>query len=182
MTGRFITWDFNLRAVQMVPIVEAAIVSAPIAYTLPDKFLRLINIDIYIDIMHLRFKYSLNVHRPCSSQRKQRKTFPIPRAVPPSDLLSPGFLDAYVTLVCNPKAPCEPILPEYYSQVAILHKFNLIAMQNNIEGFERQVFRLLLLHDSETLAVLLENIKSYQMATHNINIISSLVGLSPSSS
>jgi hypothetical protein len=95
-----------------------------------------------------------------------------------SSAISADFLDAYVSLVCNPTAPCEPILPEYYTQVAIMHKFNLIGMQNPIQGFERQVFRLLLLQDADTLAVLLENIKQYQVTTHNIKMISLLVGLS----
>ena len=93
------------------------------------------------------------------------------------EVINPSFLDQYTNLMCNPPHPCEPIIPDYYNQIAILHKMNLIMLQNNIEGFETQVFRLLLVGDMDTLAKLLEAIKSYHVAVHNIEVISKLVGL-----
>lgn len=120
----------------------------------------------------------LSTFHPCHKPVRKNLIAPPLRAI---ETISPDFLDAYVSLICNPKSPCEPILPEYYTQVTILHKMNIIMLQNNVEGFERQIFRLLLLQDMDTLSKLLENIKAYQMAAYNINMISKLVGLSPPS-
>lgn len=120
----------------------------------------------------------LNQHlKPPAKKRYHIRTTPL-KATAGVEVISPAFLDYYTHLMCNPsQPPCEPIIPEYYMQIAILHKLNIIILQNDIDGFETQVFRLLLLGDTETLAQLLEAIKSYHVAVHNIEVISRLVGL-----
>jgi hypothetical protein len=93
------------------------------------------------------------------------------------EVIAPDFLALYTTTMCSTSKSCEPIIPDFYNQMSILHKMNMIMLQNNIDGFETQVFRLLLVGDMETLGKLLEAIKSYHVAVHNIEVISRLVGL-----
>jgi hypothetical protein len=122
----------------------------------------------------LKTKHIPRSHRPAAFHHFRRVYHPKAMGM---EIVNPSFLDQYTNLMCVPSHPCEPIIPEYYNQIAILHKMNLIMLQNDISGFETQVFRLLLVNDVDTLDKLLESIKSYHSAVYNIEIISKLVGL-----
>ena len=111
---------------------------------------------------------------PKSHRQTRALNPPLLRACP--EAVDQAYLSAYQNFICNfsdsAKICVETmIIPPAYEQIQIIKDLNELGSVTDIAGFEGVFMRLMLVHDTNAIDMLIKSIEAYNSAEHLIDVI-----------
>lgn len=93
-----------------------------------------------------------------------------------SENVVPDYFNAYQTFLCSyaelTKTCIETmVVPPAYEQVHIINHIKELTKVTDISGFEGAIMRLLIIRDTHTIDVLVQNLQTYNNAKQMIDLI-----------